>query len=175
MIRDLKSFESKFPLRMNFKAGLWWFIQNTVFPFFLFPSSLRVVTLRLFGAKIGKSVLIRNGVRIHFPWNLRIGNDCWIGEQVWLINHELIEIGSNVCISQRAIICSSGHDFRSASLAYKHKPIEIQDGAWICLQSTILAGSVIGRNSVVSAGETFKGKLAEDSIFANKETKKINW
>ena len=74
-----------------------------------------------------------------------------------------------------AIICSSGHDFLSGNLAYKHKPIEVRDGAWICLQSTILAGSLIGRNSVVSAGETFKGKLAEDSIFTNKETKKINW
>lgn len=175
MIRNLKNFESEFPLRMKLKAGFWWLTQNTIFPFFLFPSSLRVVTLRLFGAKIGKSVLIRNGVRIHFPWNLKIGNDCWIGEQVWIINHEMINIGSNVCISQRAIICSSGHDLRSENLAYKHEPIKIQDGAWICLQSTILAGSSIGRNSVVSAGETFKGNLPDDSIFTNKETKQIDW
>ena len=175
MIRELKNFDSKFPFKMKIKFGSWWLIQNTIFTFFLFPSSLRVVTLRLFGATIGSSVLIRRGVRIHFPWNLKVGNHCWIGEEVWLINHESIEIGSNVCISQRAIICSSGHDLRSENLAYKHDPIKIQDGAWICLQSTILAGSSIGSNSVVSAGETFKGKLSADSIFVDKEAKKIDW
>jgi putative colanic acid biosynthesis acetyltransferase WcaF len=175
MIRELKNFDSKFALKMKIKLGFWWFIQNTIFISFLFPSRLRVVTLRIFGATIGSSVLIRRGVRIHFPWNLKVGDNCWIGEEVWLINHESIEIGSNVCISQRAIICSSGHDLRSTCLNYKHKPIKIQDGAWICLQSTILAGSSIGRNSVVSAGETFKGELSEGSIFVEKEVKKINW
>ena len=175
MIRELKKFDSKFPLKMKFKAGFWWLIQNSIFTFFLFPSPLRVVTLRLFGARIGKSVLIRRGVRIHFPWNLKVGDYCWIGEEVWLINHEIIDIGSNVCISQRAIICSSGHELRTENLAYKHEPIKIQNGAWICLQSTILAGSSIGRNSVVSAGETFKGKLSDDSIFENKAAKKITW
>ena len=160
---------------MKFKAGFWWLIQNTIFTSFLFPSGLRVLTLRIFGATIGSSVLIRRGVRIHFPWNLKVGDNCWIGEEVWFINHESIEIGSNVCISQRAIICSSGHDLRSPCLTYKHIPIKIQDGAWICLQSTILAGSSIGRNSVVSAGETFKGELSEGSIFVEKKSKKINW
>lgn len=175
MIRELKNFDSKFPLKMKIKLGCWWLTQNTIFTLFLFPSRLRVATLRLFGATIGSSVLIRRGVRIHFPWNLKVGDHCWIGEEVWLINHESIEIGSNVCISQRAIICSSGHDLRSPSLNYKHKPIVIQDGVWICLQSTILAGSSIGRNSVVSAGETFKGELSADSVFVDKEVKKINW
>src|SRR6202521_4485159 len=40
----------------------------------------RVVILRLCGAKIGSGVKIKTGVRIKYPWRLRMGNDCWIGE-----------------------------------------------------------------------------------------------
>src|ERR1041384_7230466 len=41
-------------------------------------SALRVGVLRLFGAKIGRGVRIKPGIRVKFPWRLQIGNDCWI-------------------------------------------------------------------------------------------------
>jgi putative colanic acid biosynthesis acetyltransferase WcaF len=148
-----------------------------MFKSFWFPSKARVTALRIFGAKIGQKVLIRRGVRVHFPEKLTIGDYCWIGEDVWFINHEVIEIGSNVCVSQSAVICSSSHDFRTASLDYKHEKIEIRDGAWICLRATILAGGKVGVNSVVSAGEVFIGDLKDEHIFVNgigKPIRKLN-
>jgi putative colanic acid biosynthesis acetyltransferase WcaF len=113
---------------------------------------------------MGNGVFIRRGVRIHFPWNLEIGDDCWIGEEVWFINHEKITIGSNVCISQRSIICSGGHDYRSASLEYAHKPIEIKDGAWVCLDAKVLPGVTIGESSVISAGEVVRKSVPNFSL-----------
>ena len=133
-----------------------------------------VLLLRVFGAEIGRSVVWRCGVKIHFPWNLEIGDDCWIGEDVWFINHEKVKIGSNVCISQRSIICSGGHDYRSASLEYAHKPIEIKDGAWVCLDAKVLPGVTIGECSVVSAGEIVRKSVPDYSMLIAGEIRPIN-
>jgi putative colanic acid biosynthesis acetyltransferase WcaF len=173
MERDLSRFNAEASSIHKLRFSLWWVIQNLFFKSFWVPSRFRVAVLKFFGAQIGKGVLIRRGVRVHFPWNLEIGDQCWIGEDAWFINHEKIQIASNVCISQAAIICSSGHDFLSAALTYKHLPIRIEKGAWICLRATVLAGSQVGRNSVVSAGEVLAGTLPENHLYVNGQGKFI--
>jgi putative colanic acid biosynthesis acetyltransferase WcaF len=152
----------------------WYPLQHLFFRSPIFPARLRPLVLRFFGASIGSGVLIRAGVKVHFPWNLEIGNDSWIGQEVWFINHEKIKIGSNVCISQRSIICSGGHDYRSASLQNSHKPIEIKDGAWICLDAKVLAGVTIGECSVVSAGEVVRKSLPDYSMLVGGQIRPID-
>ena len=112
-------------------------------------------------------MVIRRGVRIHFPWNLTIGDDCWIGEEVWLINHAQITIESNVCLSQRSIVCSGGHNYRSATLEYAHKPITIKAGSWICLDVKVLPGVTIGECSVVSAGQVARKSVPDYSLLVD--------
>lgn len=152
----------------------WFFVQNLAFRPFFIPSGLRVLLLKRFGASVGSEVSIRRGVRVHFPWNLEIGDDCWIGEEVWIINHEKVTIGSDVCISQRSIICSGGHDYRSASLEYAHKPVEIKDGAWICLDAKVLPGVIIGECSVVSAGEIVRKSVPDYSMLVGGQIRPID-
>ena len=175
MLRNLSLFSagSSYKLPHILRILVWTFVQNTIFKLFFMPSILRVFILKLFGSVIGRNVIIRRGVRVHFPWNLLIGNDCWIGEEVWFINHDKITIGSNVCISQRAIICSSGHNYRSSSLEYAHKPIRIKDGAWVCLDAKVLAGVNIGECSVVSSGEIARKSLPDYSMLLCDEIKHI--
>ena len=176
MKRDLRSFSvgTGFTLIMKFRIALWFFVQHFVFkgPFFL--SSQRSSLLRIFGASMGRHVIIRRGVKVHFPWNLEIGDNCWIGEEVWFINHEKIKIGSNVSISQRSIVCSGGHDYTSESLEYSHKPIEIKDGAWVCLDAKVLPGVTIGECSVVSAGEIVRRSIPDYSMLIAGEIRPIN-
>ena len=176
MKRDLQAFGggTGFTLLRNIRLGLWFFALQIFFKSPFTPSKLRLILLRLFGASVGKGVLIRRGVRVHFPWNLEIGDDCWIGEEVWFINHEKIKIGSNVCISQRSIICSGGHDYRSTSLEYDHKPIEINDGAWVCLDAKVLPGVTIGECSVVSAGEVVRKSIPDYSMLVGGEIRPID-
>ena len=165
MIRDLSKFAEADQKSKRIKKLFWWLTQNLIFKSFLIPSPLRVGLLRIFGAEIGNNVLIRRGVRVHLPWNLKVGANCWIGEDVWIINHAEVTVESNVCISQAAIICSSGHDFRTESLSYKHRKIKIHSGAWICLRATVRPGSIIGSNSVVASGEVFSGSLPANSLY----------
>ena len=175
MQRDLKAFSGS----VDFKsAGIiriasWAILQNTFFKHFFFISRFRVLALRLWGASIGTGVQIRRGVKIHFPWNLTVGNDCWIGEEAWIINHEKITIGSNVCISQGSVISSGGHNFRSLSLEFAHKPIEINDGAWICLDAKVLPGVTIGKCSVVAAGEIARKTLPDYSMLIDGQIRPI--
>jgi putative colanic acid biosynthesis acetyltransferase WcaF len=135
---------------------------------------MRCFVLSLFGASIGKRVIFRNGVKVQFPWNLEIGDDSWIGEEVWFINHDKIKIGTNVCISQRSLICSGSHDYMSATLEYAHQPIEIKDGAWVCLGATVLPGVTIGECSVVSAGEVVRKSVPDYSMLVGGEIRPID-
>lgn len=176
MNRNLRTFVGRqnFTLLSKIRLGLWFFVQHAFFKSNTCPTKFRPLLLRLFGASIGRGVLIRRGVRVHFPWNLEIADECWIGEEVWFINHEKITIGSNVCISQRSIICSGSHDYRSTNLEYAHKPVVIKDGAWVCLDSKVLPGVTIGECSVVSAGEILRKSLPDYSIFTNGNIRQID-
>ena len=46
------------------------------------PYRFKAALLRLFGAKIGVGVVIKNRVVVKYPWNLEVGDHTWIGEAV---------------------------------------------------------------------------------------------
>lgn len=172
MTRSLKNFKSNRDFNL-IGFCFWWLTLNLIFSNSFTPSSFRPTILRIFGAKIGRRVVLRRGLRVHFPWKLEIADDCWIGEDVWFINHEKVTIGSNVCVSQRSIICSGGHDYRSSSLEFAHKPVEIKDGAWVCLDAKVLPGVTIGECSVISAGEVVRKSVPDFSMFIGGQIRPI--
>jgi len=108
--------------------------------------------LKFFGARIGKGVVIKPRVNIHFPWKLTIGDHAWIGEEVFLLNFEPIIIGRHCCISQRAFLCTGNHDYRQPSMPYRNRPITIEDGAWVGAQVFVSPGVTIGIDAVIAAG-----------------------
>ena len=70
LVQDLNTFKlpKKFRGRNTFVVQLWWLIQSILFrtsPQFLY--GWRIFLLRLFGAKIGKKVIIRPSVKITYP------------------------------------------------------------------------------------------------------------
>jgi len=137
------------------RGVLWqaaWQLASSVLvsPWFV-PPRVRIAVLRAFGAKIGSGVNFRSGVRVHWPWKLQIGDNTWIGERVWLLNLEPIHIGSDVCISQAAFLCTGSHDHRSPSFEFDNAPIRIEDGAWVAARATILRGVTVGEDAIVGA------------------------
>ena len=176
MRRNLAQFGGKRQLSFRFKIRffLWFYLCALIFESKFSNIKFKIALLNLFGGDVGDKVVLKSGIKIHFPWNLSIGDNSWIGEHVWFINHEKVKIGSNVCISQSAILCSGGHDYRSATLEYSHKPIEIKDGAWICLDSKVLPGVTIGECSVVAAGEIARMSVPDYSMLIAGEIRPID-
>lgn len=134
-----------------FAQALWVATSTVIFSKVWCPNRLRCALLRWFGATVGNGVLIRHRVIVQWPWKLSIGDNSWIGTDVELYNLDQISIGSDVCISQQAYLCTGSHDRRSPSFEFDNGPIVIENGAWLCARSTVLRGVTVGANSVVGA------------------------
>jgi putative colanic acid biosynthesis acetyltransferase WcaF len=130
--------------------------MNLVFSTWWCPARLRPAILRAFGADVGKRVLIRHRVRVLWPWKLSIGDDCWIGEQAWLLNLEPITIEHDVCISQEALLCTGSHDHRDPAFGYRNAPITVHSGAWVAARAIVLPGATIQAGQLVPAGARFQ-------------------
>lgn len=144
----------------------WYFIKVLFFLSAIpYPSKFKVLLLRFFGAKIGKGLVIKPRVNIHFPWKLIIGNNVWIGEEAFLLNFELLTIGNSVCISQRVFICGGNHNFKDPTMPYKNGTIVLEDGSWIGASSFVGPNVKIGINTVVSAGTVVTKSLPVNCIY----------
>lgn len=136
-----------------FKEALWRLCQGLFFqPLWHMPSGFRVFILRLFGAQVGKRVVVRAGVNISFPWRLELGDDVWLGEEVMILSLAPVRIGSSVCISQRAYLCIGSHDHTVEAFDLKTEPIEVNSGCWIAAMAFVGPGVTLGRNVRVGAG-----------------------
>ncbi len=131
-----------------------WYACKTLF--FLsavpWPSSFKAALLREFGARVGQGVVIKPRVNIHMPWKLSLGDHCWIGEEVFILNFEPVDVGAHACLSQRAFICTGNHDWRASDFAYRNAPIRIGQGAWVGAQAFVGPGVTMGDEAVLTAG-----------------------
>jgi putative colanic acid biosynthesis acetyltransferase WcaF len=133
-----------------------WYFTNVLF--FQNPfnpvSSIKVGLLRLFGAKVGKGVVIKPSVNIKYPWRLKIGNYVWIGEGVWIDNLAIVEIGDNCCLSQGVLLLTGSHNYAKATFDVITGDIILEEGVWLGAKSlvypnvTCKSHSLLGANSV---------------------------
>jgi putative colanic acid biosynthesis acetyltransferase WcaF len=164
---------SMFRLPRNFRGRsavlvqIWWLVQSILFhcsPQICF--GWRRILLRLFGAKIGRGVLIRPSVRITYPWKLEIGDNAWIGDGVELYTLGVIRIGKNVVISQGSYLCTGTHDYKVKSFPIEAKPIIVEEEAWVASQAFIAPGVHIGRAAVVGARSVVLSSVQAETIVA---------
>lgn len=166
----LKNFDASIGLdreASKLKEASWYLVKVFFFLSALpYPASFKVWLLRIFGARIGERVNIKPRVNIHMPWKLEVGDDVWIGEEVFILNFEKVRIGSNVTVSQRAFLCCGNHDFREPSMPYRNAPITLEDGAWVGAASFIGPGVNVGVDTVVAAGSVVTSSLPPNGVYS---------
>jgi len=147
------------------KRAIWRIIGLPILSSSIPGTGWRKLLLRIFGAKIGRGGRIKPNVKITYPWKIEIGNYCWIGEEVWIDSLEFVKIGNNVCLSQRAFICTGNHDYKSSNFDLISRGIIIDDGCWIGACSVLSPGTKMGKNSVAAIYSLIKGEIQENSIY----------
>lgn len=160
MRTDLSRFNNSWyhPGRGLLVRTLWFFVNALVLQSPLNPSSgLKVLVLRMFGARIGTGVVLKASINVKYPWNLVIGSYSWVGEKAWLDSLAPITIGSNACISQGVYFCTGNHDWSDPAFGLVVKPIVIEDGAWVGARATVLPGVTVKSHSIVAAGSVIAG------------------
>lgn len=148
-----------FDSRKGFDLGrprwvfLLWYLVKCVF--FLssipWPSGFKSWLLRRFGTEVGRGVYWKPRVNIHIPWKLTVGDHTWVGEEVAIINFAPVRIGAHCCLSQRSVLCSGNHDYRSPDMRYRHAPILLENGVWVGAGAFVGPGVTVGTDAVITA------------------------
>ncbi len=111
----------------------------------------RRLILRVFGAKVGKNVVLRPSAHIEVPWTLTIEDDASIGDHAIIYSLGHIHIGKRAIISQYAHLCAGTHDYTDHTFKLIRTPITIGDDCWIGTDAFIGPGVAVGTLSVVGA------------------------
>ena len=155
------------PYSLREKAGrlLWAIAQACLFrPSFHNWYAWRRMLLRLFGATLDPVCRIRRTVRVECPWNLTVGHDSAVGDDVRLYCLGPVKIGDRVTISQGAHLCAGTHDYTMRTMPLRRPPIQVGDDAWICADAFIGPGVTIGDNSLVAAAAVVVRPVAPGTI-----------
>ena len=165
---DLSTFDNSwYNPGSKIKILTWYFINLIFFRSAFLPiSSLKRFLLKIYGAKIGKNVVIKPSVNIKYPWKLEIGDYTWIGENVWIDNLDHITIGAHCCLSQGALLICGNHDYKKPSFDLTIEPIIVEDGAWIGAKSVVTGGVKIGSHAVLSLGSVTSSDLKAYYIYS---------
>ncbi|TFF40853.1 WcaF family extracellular polysaccharide biosynthesis acetyltransferase [Mucilaginibacter psychrotolerans] len=157
-----------------FKRLLWYYVNALIFKSALFPvNGLKTGLLKLFGARLGEGVVVKPSVNIKSPWFLTIGNHTWIGENVWIDNLVMVSIGSNVCLSQGAILQTGSHNYKRSTFDLITGSIVLEDGAWVGCGAIINQGVTAGNHAVLSSGSVATKNLEPYSIYQGNPAAKV--
>lgn len=175
MSTDLSSYNNSSYNPGNIFKRLSWYVVNRLFFNTHLPYSplLKNSILRLFGAKVGKKVVIKPKVNIKYPWFLSIGDNVWIGENVWMDNLCNVSIGSNVCISQGAMLLCGNHNYKKSNFELIVGEITLEEGVWIGAKSIICPSVTCKSHSILTVGSIATKDMESYFIYQGNPAQKI--
>lgn len=125
---------------------------------------LRLLWLRLGGAKIGKGSSVWRTTEILGVENLVIGEDSCIAWHCQIDARAGLIIGDHVAVASYAKIIAGSHDLEAPEFWSVSAPIYIDDYAWIATGALIGHGARIGRGAVVTANTVVSKEVAPYKI-----------
>ncbi len=175
MITDLSAYNNAWYKPGSFLKRILWhytniiFFKSGIFPFY----GLKIFLLKLFGAKVGKKVLIKPFVNIKYPWFLILRDFVWIGENVWIDNLAEVLIGNNVCLSQGAMLLTGNHNYLKPAFDLSVKEIIIEDGVWIGAGAVVCPGVTCKSHSVLMVGSVATKDMEQYTVYQGNPAEKI--
>ena len=172
---DLSSFNNDWykPGRSILVRALWyavnWLFFKSSFPHY----GLKRFFLRLFGAKVGKGLIIKPHVSIKYPWLLVIGNHVWIGEEVWIDNLAKVTLKDNSCISQGALLLCGNHNYKKTTFDLIVGEITLEEGSWAGAKTVVCPGVRMGANSLLTVGSIATASLEANWIYQGNPAQKL--
>ncbi len=127
----------------------------------LFFPQIRKLFLQILGAKIDKGTIIMEVKFFNWhhtgPKGLKIGKECFLGDETLIDLYDKVILGDQVTIAQRVTILThmnvgyADHPLQK-EFPKISKPVMFKNGCVVGAASTILPGVTIGEKSFVAAG-----------------------
>jgi acetyltransferase-like isoleucine patch superfamily enzyme len=147
----------------------------------LFPP-VRAVWLRLLGAQIGRRSILHD-VRFFNLYRrglggLRIGDDCFIGDDCLLDLAEEIRLEDHVTLAERVLVLTHtnvgyrDHPLQGA-FPPMAAPVTIRRGSFVGAAVTILPGLTIGPEAFVAAGSVVTADVPPRTVVAGAPAKRL--
>lgn len=126
--------------------------------------------------KAGRFFTISKGNVIQNIGNISIGDRVFINRENIFNNTNKIKLGDYSLVGYRNLFITQGHFEKERQILNKigfSKPITIGNNVWITSNCTILPGTVIEDNVILSAGSVAKGKLESGWIYRGNPAVKV--
>jgi acetyltransferase-like isoleucine patch superfamily enzyme len=129
-----------------------------------FSNKIRILKLKIFGAKIGKGTMSYGQFSVINIPNLVIGAGSTINEGVHINCRDKVEIGDNVHISSNVQIHTGKLIIDVFPRVHDKKPIIIENDVWLASNVVVLAGVTIGEKSIIAAGSVVAKDIPSNSL-----------
>jgi acetyltransferase-like isoleucine patch superfamily enzyme len=134
---------------------------------------VRKVYYFLCGADIGEGSQMDMDVIVMDPNRLKLGNHTHINRNCLLDARGTLSIGDCVSISQRVVIVTGSHNYKSPHFDYVRSEIYIDNYVWIGVNATIIGDVHIGEGAVVCAGAVVTKDVEPYTVVAGVPAKPI--
>lgn len=169
---DLSQCRTNWSTGLKVRRGIWHYLIRPLY--FLLPCrQLRILTLRMCGARIGENCNIQHAVDILIPWELELGDYVALAHHTRILNFTTVRIDSMTVISQHTHLCTGTHDTTHPHFELKFKPIHIEAESWIASGAFIGPGVTIGRGCVVGANAVVTRDMPEWKVCAGNPCRPI--
>lgn len=123
----------------------------------------------------GNNIKIGTGCKLFVSGTLILGNRLHISGESSITCKNKIKFGNNCLVSWKTIFMDTDfHEIIEKGVRINpDKEISIGNSVWICANSTVLKGVLIGNNSIVSASSNVISSFSENNIIGGNPAKVI--
>ena len=176
MTLDLSLYRNRHGWRNKAARAIWGIVWLTLFrPSPRLIHGWRRFLLRHFGATVGRAAKVYPACRIWAPWNLTLGDRCWLADGVDCYSVAPIALGADCVVSQRAFLCAATHDYTDPAFPLVLAPITVGPRVWIAAEAFVGPGVTVGAGAVIGARACVTRDVPAGAVMGGNPAAILNW